>query len=158
LTVSLTLLYLRLSLQRMIIIRAPHIFRFVWKVVKNIFSQESQDKMIFADSDYLTVLDQYMDVSVLPSCINPRGNGETAVGMPSLMDCKPIPDYVGERGVGYVSVGSGISEPCQVTKHHNETGSQCSSTQEDDSSSDSDEDEVFAQSVIEGLSSVAISS
>lgn len=151
-------------IKRMIIIRAPHVFRFVWKVVKNFFSQESQDKMIFADSDYLSVLDQYMDIDVLPSCINPKGHGETAIGMPSLMDCKPIPDYVGPGGANYVGVGSGINEvpSCnggKVNKHQtNETGSQCSSTQEDDSSSSGEEEEVYPHSVIEGLSSVTLSS
>ena len=114
-------------IKRMIIIRSPHIFRIGWQTIKHFFSEECRNKMIFADSDYLTVLKKYMDISILPPCINPNGRGETAVGMPKQMDCGTIPSHIGKGGQGYVPRNSGISEPV----HAKETSSVCSSTDEE---------------------------
>ena len=80
-------------------------------VLQHFFSQESRDQMIFAGSDYLTELSKWMDIDVLPPCINPNGHGETAVGMPENMDCGTIPASIGPGGVGYNPPGSGISNP-----------------------------------------------
>ena len=60
--------------------------------------------MIFADSNHLEELAQYMDINVLPSCINPNGRGETAMGMPKRMEGGTVPSYVGKGGRGYVPV------------------------------------------------------
>ena len=135
----------------MIIIRAPHIFRIVWRIVKNFFSKESQDKMIFADSDYLAELEKYMDINVLPACINPNANGETAIGMPKSMVGGTIPEYVGPMGEGYIAQANatGISTG-GGNDIHKETSSHCSST-EDDLSSDDDEDGL-GRGGVEGFS------
>ncbi len=67
--------------------------------------------MIFAGTDYLDELSKWMDIDVLPRCINPNGHGETAIGMPKTMDCGIIPAHIGPKGAGYHAHGSGISEP-----------------------------------------------
>ncbi|CAB9514411.1 SEC14-like protein [Seminavis robusta] len=123
-------------IKRMIIIRAPHIFRFAWKTIKGFFSEESQSKMIFADSDYLAELGKWMDVDVLPQCINPDGHGETAIGMPKYMQGGQIPDHIGEGGVGYHAVGSGLSE---------------ASSPADDSSTDESASEEEVEQLMAGL-------
>lgn len=129
-------------IKRMIIIRAPTMFRFAWQTIKHFFSQESRDQMIFAGSDHLAELSKWMDVSILPPCINPvNGRGETAVGMPKVMDCGIIPDHIGAGGAGYNPPGSGISEPSPCTDKalaNNETSSLCSTTDEYSSASDSE--------------------
>lgn len=105
--VDITLAYYPVPLKRIILIRAPSIFNAVWRAVKNFFDEDLIDRMIFTKPDnYLDILSQYMDLDVLPPCINPKGHGETAVGMPKRMEGGQIPDYVGKRGEGYVSSGS----------------------------------------------------
>jgi len=136
-------------IKRMIIIRAPTMFRFAWQTIKHFFSQESRDQMIFAGSDYLGELSKWMDVSVLPPCINPvNGRGETAVGMPRVMDVGVIPAHIGKNGIGYHATGSGISRPTPSTNkalsHDRSSSSFCSSTDEDDSSDSEGETDLVA--------------
>ena len=113
-------------IKRMIIIRAPAIFRIGWATIKHFFSAESQDKMIFADSDHLAVLEKYMDLDALPSCINPTGKGETAIGMPKRMEGGLIDNHVGKGGQGYVPDprNSGISgaKPTEAASVVSSTG------------------------------------
>ena len=80
--------------KRMIIIRAPAIFRMVWRIAKHFYDPEVQKKMIFASKDYLSVLEQYMPLSILPPCINPTGHGVTARGFPPNLNGGVIPDDV----------------------------------------------------------------
>lgn len=71
--------------KRLIII-APPLVRVGWSIVKHMFSASTRKKMIFAGpDDYLDVLDQYVDLDILPSCINPTGHGSTALGMPKMI-------------------------------------------------------------------------
>ncbi|CAB9524318.1 SEC14-like protein 2 [Seminavis robusta] len=77
--------------KRMIIIRAPALFRVAWSIVKHIFPASARKKMVFTNSNnYLDVLDQYIDVDLLPPCINPNGHGRTAPGMPRLIGEEPL--------------------------------------------------------------------
>lgn len=74
----------------MIIIRAPALFRMGWALVKHIFPAPARKKMIFAGDDYLDVLDHFVNLDVLPPCINPVGHGCTAIGMPKMIgECDP---------------------------------------------------------------------
>lgn len=77
------------KIKRVIIIRAPPIFRMIWNVCKHFFLQTLRDKMIFAGKDYLQVLDRFMDRSVLPACIADGGSGRTANGLPALIGTIP---------------------------------------------------------------------
>ena len=71
------------SAKKIIIIRTPLIFRAVWTVVKRFFPDFIQRKMEFTGcNNYLEVLEKYMDLDILPPCINPDGHGEAAPGMP----------------------------------------------------------------------------
>jgi CRAL/TRIO domain len=81
-------------IKRMIIIRAPAIFRVCWNIVKHFFPQSSRDKMIFAGKNYQKVLEKYMDLDVLPPCIWEDGKGEAATGLPPRMEGGMIPDHV----------------------------------------------------------------
>lgn len=79
--------------KRMIIIRCPAILRIGWSLVKHIFPKQSQDKMIFAGKhNYLKILDNYMDLEVLPTCIYEGGQGESAMGMPPHLEGGVIPE------------------------------------------------------------------
>lgn len=76
--------------KKIIIIRAPAIFRAAWTVAKRFFPLFIQQKMEFCGpSDYLKVLEKYMDLDILPSCIHPEGQGEAAPGQP--------PNFLGGR-------------------------------------------------------------
>ena len=81
-------------LKRMIIIRAPSIFRYVWLVARNFFPQSSREKMIFAGKNYLKELEKYIELDVLPPCIYEHGKGKPAPGLPPRMEGGIIPDHV----------------------------------------------------------------
>jgi CRAL/TRIO domain len=67
-----------------IILRAPTLFRIVWNIVQHFFDANVRSKMVFTSrSNYLEVLAEYLDVSVLPHCVVPGiGKGEALPGMP----------------------------------------------------------------------------
>ena len=69
----------------MIIIRAPSIFRIAWAIAKNFFRQSLRRKMIFAPSNYLEVLDEFIPRDALPPSIAQGGLGRVAMGMPPLI-------------------------------------------------------------------------
>lgn len=74
-------------IKRLIVIRAPRIFTILWNTIKHIFPSALREKMIFLGSTgYLEGLDKYLDINILPPCINPAGSGETAVGMMQHLD------------------------------------------------------------------------
>ena len=138
-------------IKRMIIIRSPHIFRIGWQTIKHFFSETCREKMIFTgDHDYLSVLDKYMDIDILPPCINPTsGRGTTAVGMPKNMNGGIIPNYIGKGGQGYVPTpDSGISEP--AIPSWKEASSICSSTTDNDNEDDDDEEEQVEVTISTG--------
>ncbi|CAB9500944.1 SEC14-like protein 5 [Seminavis robusta] len=67
--------------KRIIVIRAPRIFKVVWSITKHFFDKHIQESIIFGtQQDYLQVLSQYMKLEGLPDCIAP-GVG-TAKGYP----------------------------------------------------------------------------
>lgn len=69
------------SNKKIIIIRAPGVFRFVWAVGKKFYDPKVVNKMEFCGADnYLSVLSRYVDLDVLPRCINPEGSGEARAG------------------------------------------------------------------------------
>jgi hypothetical protein len=64
--------------KRIIVIRAPDVFRIVWNFLKPFLRESIRETLVFAAaSNYLEVLEKYMDLSVLPRCINPEGTGES---------------------------------------------------------------------------------
>eukprot|EP00545_Synedropsis_sp_CCMP1620_P011995 CAMPEP_0119024168 /NCGR_PEP_ID=MMETSP1176-20130426/31370_1 /TAXON_ID=265551 /ORGANISM="Synedropsis recta cf, Strain CCMP1620" /LENGTH=355 /DNA_ID=CAMNT_0006979389 /DNA_START=51 /DNA_END=1118 /DNA_ORIENTATION=+ len=69
--------------KKIIIIRAPAVFRLAWTMAKRFFPLFIQQKMEFCGpSDYLKVLEKYMDLDHLPPCIYPAGRGHAAPGQP----------------------------------------------------------------------------
>ena len=64
--------------KRVIIIRAPFIFRFVWNFLKPFLTETVKEMVVICTaSDPLPELEQYMDLTVLPKCINPEtGEGD----------------------------------------------------------------------------------
>ena len=75
------------KVKRVIIIRAPPIFRLVWNVAKHFFRDSLREKMVFAGKDYLDVLNQHIDISILPDFICPGGRGRPATGLPGMIGC-----------------------------------------------------------------------
>jgi CRAL/TRIO domain len=74
-------------IKRMIVIRAPTMFRAAWSIVKHFFPATARAKMIFVGSNgYLEVLSKYMDINVLPRSIYEHGSGDVAVGMMQHLD------------------------------------------------------------------------
>jgi len=69
--------------KKLIVIRAPLIFRAIWALVRNFFDPGVKKKIVFlSSSDYQTKLDKYIDRKVLPSCISPDGGqGDVVEGM-----------------------------------------------------------------------------
>ena len=69
--------------KRIILLRAPSVFNFLWSVAKHFFPPEGVKLMVFTGpSNYLSVLDKYIDRDVLPPCICKEGRG-------SAIDCMP---------------------------------------------------------------------
>lgn len=59
--------------KRIILIRAPSIFKFIWSVARHFFDQHIQDLIVFGNhSDYLEVLEEYIELENLPPCIAPK--------------------------------------------------------------------------------------
>ncbi|CAB9507740.1 SEC14-like protein 5 [Seminavis robusta] len=71
--------------KRVIIIRAPKIFRMGWKIAKHFYDEQSLRLFNLVTQDnYLEELQKYMDVEVLPPIINPvNGKGKH---MPGYME------------------------------------------------------------------------
>jgi CRAL/TRIO domain len=67
-----------------IILRAPTLFRIVWNMVQHFFDANVRSKMVFTSrSNYLEVLAEYLDLSVLPHFVAPGiGKGTALPGMP----------------------------------------------------------------------------
>mmetsp|Transcript_12593 Transcript_12593/g.20997 ORF Transcript_12593/g.20997 Transcript_12593/m.20997 type:complete len:349 (-) Transcript_12593:69-1115(-) len=69
--------------KKIIILGAPSCFMFIWSMAKNCFDPGVLAKVeICGSSDFLEVLEKYMDLNVLPPCINPNGHGEAVESMP----------------------------------------------------------------------------
>jgi hypothetical protein len=77
--------------KKLLIVRAPTLFRMIWSMAKHFFDPGVVRKMFFCGvSDYQTVLDQYVELEVLPEEIVPGiGRGKAVEGMPS--------DFLGGR-------------------------------------------------------------
>jgi len=66
------------QLKRMIIVRAPAIFRAFWGIMKHLIPKANHKRILFAPGQdaYLEFLEQYMDRRVLPPCLDPeKGEG-----------------------------------------------------------------------------------
>jgi len=74
--------------KRMVIIRAPSIFRVVWGIVKHFFDPWAVAKMTFSGPhDHEEVLGRFMDLSVLPPAVSAEhGQGYAADGMPQRFE------------------------------------------------------------------------
>lgn len=79
--------------KKIFILRAPALFRVVWNIVQHFFDADVRSKMVFTSrSNYIEVLSEYMDISVLPHCIVPgRGKGRALPGMPNNFEGGSLP-------------------------------------------------------------------
>jgi CRAL/TRIO domain len=70
--------------KKLLIIRAPALFRMVWMVIKHFFDPGVIQKMVFCSpANYRQVLQEHIhDLKILPSCIVPEGEGAARKGMP----------------------------------------------------------------------------
>lgn len=78
--------------KKLIIIRAPALFRMVWAIFKHFFDAGVVQKMVFCgSSDYEKVLEEYVDLSILPEAVVAQGQGKATEGMPSKFEGGPLP-------------------------------------------------------------------
>lgn len=71
--------------QKIYLLRAPSIFKFIWSFAKQFFDQHIQDMISITNhSNYLDVISQDIDLQVLPAAVAP-GIG-TGQGMPGYFD------------------------------------------------------------------------
>jgi hypothetical protein len=78
--------------KKLLIIRAPTIFRMVWAIFKHFFDAGVVQKMVFCGtSGYEKVLEEYMDLSILPDAVVAQGQGKATEGMPSKFEGGPLP-------------------------------------------------------------------
>lgn len=71
--------------KRIIVLRAPRIFRLMWAVAQNFVQDNVKDLIVFTNPDnYLEVLDKYVDRSVLPPCLCEGGRGEATIGFENV--------------------------------------------------------------------------
>jgi CRAL/TRIO domain len=110
----------------MIIIRAPTVFRMVWRIAQGFFAPEVREKMIFAGKDHMETLDKYMDRRILPACICPEGQGQAARGFPPSFEGGLIPtdfdDNDDSSSHGGNTIQSSLSS-CESSDEHSATGS-----------------------------------
>ena len=87
--------YWLVSPQRVLIIRAPSVFKFIWGLCKHFFDPELRAFFIFAsgEADSQQLLEKYIDPDVLPHCIHPGGkDGRVARGYEHvIMEGGPLP-------------------------------------------------------------------
>jgi CRAL/TRIO domain len=81
-------------IKRIIIIRAPAVFRYIWSVVKHVFPQATRDKMIFAGNNHTKELEKYIELENLPKCVYEHGKGTPTIGLPPKFEGGIIPDHV----------------------------------------------------------------
>jgi hypothetical protein len=78
--------------KKLIIIRAPTLFRMVWAIFKHFFDAGVVQKMVFCgSSDYEKVLEKYVDLSIMPDAVVAQGQGKATEGMPSKFEGGPLP-------------------------------------------------------------------
>ena len=79
--------------KKIIVLRAPALFHIIWNVVQHFFDANVREKMIFTTrNNYIEILSQHMDISVLPPCIAPElGKGGALDGMPSNFEGGRLP-------------------------------------------------------------------
>jgi len=81
--------------KRLLIIRAPMIFRIVWSIAQHFCSDDLKRKIIFCNArNLLPMLDKYIDREALPSCIAPlEGKAQPAPGFsPNLLGLGEMPE------------------------------------------------------------------
>ncbi|CAB9497625.1 SEC14-like protein 5 [Seminavis robusta] len=85
--------------KRIIIIRAPAIFKIIWAIAKHFFDKHVQDALIFGTKhDYLDVLEEYVELEDLPPEIAPQGKAKGYPGyfqQVSLQGGSFQPDLIG---------------------------------------------------------------
>lgn len=80
--------------KRIILLRAPSVFNFLWSIAKQFFPPEAQKLMVFTGpSNYLQVLDKYIDRKVLPPCLCKEGEGSAVDIMPQNFQGGTIPPH-----------------------------------------------------------------
>jgi len=78
--------------KKLIIIRAPWIFRMIWGMVSYFFDPGVVAKMQFCGyDDYLEVLEKHMDLTILPKELFENGKGEAEDECPPYFDGGIIP-------------------------------------------------------------------
>lgn len=79
--------------KKIIILRAPALFHIIWNVVQHFFDANVRAKMIFTTRhNFIEILSQHLDLSVLPSSIIPEfGKGGALDGMPSNFEGGRLP-------------------------------------------------------------------
>lgn len=80
--------------KRIILLRAPTVFNFLWNIAKHFFPPEGQKLMVFTGpSNYLHVLDKYIDREVLPPCVCKEGRGSAVDIMPQNFEGGVLPPH-----------------------------------------------------------------
>jgi hypothetical protein len=106
-------------------------------MIKFAFPKNAQKKMIFTSpSNYLEILEKYVDLDVLPPCIYPEGKGDVAIGMSPHLDGGLIPEHISDADdyemdmeIGLDTVSMGCSSCTADSDLESDTGmSKVSST------------------------------
>lgn len=117
--IAITKNYYSAPIKRILVIRAPTIFRLGWSIVKHIFPLAARKKMVFAGpEDYSDVVSKYIDPQVLPPCIYSDGRGRIADGMPHILGEGNL-SYKNEDDVSTETLGDSwsLSEKSSYAEH-----------------------------------------
>ena len=98
-------------IKKIIIIRAPAIIPMVWRLVRHCFNANMRNLMVFAGSDYVKVLNEYIDdlEENLPPSMIDGGTGTIAEGMPQRIEGGPLPPKTSNGSSLFKSRGSTAS-------------------------------------------------
>ncbi|CAB9518344.1 Phosphatidylinositol/phosphatidylcholine transfer protein [Seminavis robusta] len=79
--------------KKILVVRAPYIFRFVWNIFKHFVDPNVKELIeIATEKETEEILEQYMDLSVLPKEIAPsKGQGTSVQGYETIWEGGPLP-------------------------------------------------------------------
>ena len=86
-------------------LRAPALFRILWNIARHFFDAHVQELLVFStNSDYLEVVEKYIELKNLPSCVVPGvGRSKAMPGYFELVSMKGGPfvkNVVVDKGYG----------------------------------------------------------
>ena len=112
-------------LPRIILLRAPAIFKVIWSIAKHFFDPHIQDMIVFSShKDYLEVVQEYVGLENLPPCLSEKGKAKAMPGYFEMVSLKGGPlvkpdeslDKTDDSATTVSSSSCIEDDPCESTR------------------------------------------